>query len=728
MDDPYHLRELPPAPAPALPELDVTIMTDNPETTSIDPKTGALMIEQEDGGVLIDLSGGRKRDATGAKVHGANLAEHIDDIELSRIAEDVLEGIEADKQSRNAWVQTRAEGLKLLALDIEPARTDAANSSAPLEGMSTARSPLLLEAVLRFQANARAELLPAAGPAKVRNDTTTKSEAQKAAEAASGLPPIPDTSEQEANRLEIELNHYFTVIAREYYPDTNRMLFKTGFGGSGFKKAYSCPLRRRPVSESIDADDLIVGDNEIDLHNAPRVTHRIMMRQSVMKRMQLAGQYLDIDLGTPNPAPPDAVGQAENQIQGVDPQNSSQRPNDYKFTVYECYCELDIPGFEHEEDGEPTGLPLPYRVTIDLDSRKVLEIRRRWKESDERCIGVMPIVKYPFVDGLGFYGIGLLHIMGNSTRSVTAAWRMALDSGMFASFPGFLYSKSIGRQDTNVFRVPPGGGLGIDTGGQPMNAAVMPLPYKDATAGLLSIMQHVEESMQRVGMTAELQVGEGRQDAPVGTTLAMIEQATKIQAAVHKGLHAAQGEEFLLIRDLLAEDPDCLICSKNPKREQEWEREALVKALNNCNLVPAADPNTPSHMQRIMKALALKQLAAMSPQLYDPKAVDQRVLEMLGVADPDSLFMPPQPPQAQPPNPLVEVKMAEIAQKDRSDAAKVAIADKNNAAKIGVETIKANTERLELAASAMVHPEAIAAAEQFVTGFAPPFLPGPYQQ
>jgi hypothetical protein len=590
----------------------------------------------------------------------------------------------------------------MLGLKLEQPRSGASNTTAPVDGQSVVRDPVMLEAVLRFQANAQGELLPAAGPVKAMNYGDGSTEADRRAEA-----------------LEKDLNYYLTTTASEYYPDSRRMYFWTGFSGLAFKKVYRCPLRRRPVSESVDATDLIVSDTITDLRNASRITHQISMRRSTMKRMQILGIYRNVDLTQPI-AEPNPVEQKVATVQGISP---SQRPQDQPYTVYECYCELDIPGFEHEENGEPTGLPLPYRVTIDKDSRKVLEIRRNWKEDDEDFQAKIPFVAYPYATGLGFYGIGLLHILGNLTSALTALTREAIDAGMFANFPGFIYSKSNARQMTNEFRIPPGGGVGIETNGLPVQQVVMPLPYKEFGPATMALVQNLREQAQRVGGTADTPVGEGKQDAPVGTTLALIEQATKIEGAVHKALHAAQSEEFKLLCDLLAEDPEALFRGNkrsafgNAKTAEDKQRriEQFRLALEDCDIVPKADPNVPSHMHRVMKAQALKQMTAGNPA-YNPIAVDKRVFAMIDVDDIDQLLAAPQ--AAQPP-PIDPIKAGELQVK--------AMAEQNKQAKMVFDAkekakdreSRQNIEVLKLASSLAVHPESNQIVDEQIVQLAP---------
>lgn len=701
-------------------------------------------VERADGSLLIYLDGRKapREPIESAQQHDANLAAFIDERELGRICDDLLNGIDADEQSRRDWLDRRAAGIKHLALKIENPRSPSADADTAVEGQATVRSPILLDAVMRFQANARGELLPAGGPVKIRNDSTMKTPEREAMEKLAGVPRDAAGANRDirAEMLETTFNRYLTVVDKEYYPDTNRMFFMQGFGGSGFKKVYRCPIRRRPVARVIDAADIIVSDNEVSLHDCQRVTHRIMMRQSVMKRMQLSGTYLDVDVHVPSPPETDAVGEAERDVAGLGVW--SQRPEDYKHTVYETYCELDIAGFEHKEKGKFTGLPLPYRVTIDKDSQTILEVRRNWKENDDRYIARMPIVKYPFVDGMGFYGIGLLNIMGNATAAVTTAWRLALDSAGFSSWPGFLYSDTVGRQDTMTFRVGLGAGVKVNTGGQDIRQHIMDLPYKDVTAGLVQVCTKIEEEARRVGGTPELMVGEGRQDVPVGTTLAMLDQAVKVLDSVHKGMHIAQAEEFALLRDLFREDPESLICA-DPNPTVKWELVELVKALDECNLAPQADPNTPSHTIRVMKAVALVQLVQMAPQKFDITKVIRRVSTMVGMGNVDELLtdqeaqQPPDPKMAkvladaQSDAAEMKLKMAELIQSSQDSQQKSQLqmlearlklmleylqlqaTRETNASRERIEQMNLAQERMQLAQGALIHPEATPVSQTF---------------
>ena len=683
-------------------------MPDSAQTIVVDKDTGDWSIRHDgreqrtepDGTIVI-----RDRVKTKAADDDdfyRNLADTLDEGILSGIASHLIEGIDSDNQSRQDWLQNAAEAIKLLGLKIEPMRSSGADGAAPLEGMSTAHSPLLLEAVLRGQANASGELLPSAGPVKVKNDQpprpqqidgapqdnqpgseqadttdTILSRAKKwlmgdpKAQAEAAVPP--QGADQLAQVLETDLNHYLTTTASEYYPDTKRMLFRVYLFGCEFKKVYNCPLRLRPVSESVPANEVIVNNGATDLKNATRVTHRIRMPHSTLVRMQLAKAYRKSKIVQTPSEQPDQIEKATSVVAGTTLFPSL--PADHRHTIMECYCELDIQGLEHtDEDGDFTGLPLPYKVSIEYETRQVLEVRRDW---DPDLPGLpqrrSTFVKFGFVEGLGFYGLGLMHLLGNTTNTMTSIWRLLLDALMFGNFPGFLYSDSLGKQLTNIFRVPPGAGVPIQlNGAQRLSDVAMPLPYKTPDAVSIQFAQAVETTAQRLGGTADTPVGEGAQNAPVGTTLALIEQDTKIIDAVHKGLHASQSQEFQLLTDRFREDPAAFWrFNGHRKPARAWTEAEFLQALDDCSIAPAADPNTPSQMHRIMRAVARVQLAAMAPPgLVDYRKILAATFRTLG-DDPDEYMIDPAqaaamaaqqqgPPAAPPPDPT---KLLELKQK-----------------------------------------------------------------
>jgi hypothetical protein len=649
----------PPAPgASANDDIVIDIGDDDPDQPQINDEGQILSIEHGDGSVTISMNDkpllpgmGHNRGTDWFR----NLADEIDDGQLGSVAEDLLRGVADDEQSRKDWVDTVATFVKLLGVTIEIPNVSGATDGAPVEGMSRVRHPLLLESVLRFQANARGEFLPADGPMKIRDDSSEGVEMELLAGA-----------------LEKDMNHYLTAHATEYYPDTDRMFFRLGLDGTTFKKVYRCPLRMRPVSETVMANDLIVSNDATDLANARRVTHRLMMSPTTIRRMQIIGAYRDVDLGTPVEPQLDEAQREMRRQQGQT--DATLNPDDRDRQLYEIYCDLDLVGYEHQWKGRASGLEIPYRVTVDVTSHQVLSLVRDYPEPDPADADPLPkrretFVQYTYVPGFGFYALGLGHILGNTTNAITAAWREMLDNGMFANFPGFLIAKAATRQQTSILRVPPGGGQPVDTLGKPITQSVMPLPYN--TTQMPPLMQLVESMATtgaRIGGTAEIQVGEGKQDAPVGTTLALIDQATKIENSVHKRVHTSQAKEFQLLVALFREHPeDFLRCEKKGFSGQTWDEQTFLQALSTCDLVPQADPNTSSQLQRLMKALGVKQLQAQSQSLYDPIAVDTYALKTMGVGNPQQFFVPPQA-MGQPPPQLQQMQAEMKAKQQQADA------------------------------------------------------------
>lgn len=679
-------------PQPAFDPMDVVLGPDVElagDQPVLNDRGDVIQIEHDDGSITISLDGNPLSRGERSSPGGwwDNLVDDISDMELSRIADDLLRGIRDDEQSRTDWIENRAQGIKLLGLRPEMPGLNGAADGAPVEGISRVRHPLLLEAVLRFQANARSELLPTDGPVKIRDDGAATAE----------------ENARLADALEDDLNHYLTSTASEYYPDTDRMLLMLGFGGTAFKKVYFCPLRNRPVSETVDADDLIVNQSATDLRNARRITHRVMMKPSTVKRLQIMGVYRDVELSTPNMEQLDSVQREKREQQGLS--DSTSNPEDRDRLIYECYCELDIAGFEHEWKGKTTGLEIPYRVTIDVSTRKILSVVRNYdEESKELPDARAAFVKYTFVPGFGFYDIGLLNILGNTTNAITAAWRELLDAGMYACFPGFLMSDTGARQNTNVFRVPPGGGALVKTAGGKIGDAIMPLPYKEPSPALMALVNDIAQTGMRIGGTSEQQVGEGRADAPVGTTLAMIEQATKVMNSVHKRMHAAQAEEFRLLVEVFKEHPESF-WQRNKKPAYKWDEATFLRALDDYELVPQSDPNTSSHAQRVMKITALMQLMAMQPALYDPIAVNQAALRAIGFSNPDQ-FMASPGAQASPPPELLQAQAKMRKDDAQAQAAQVTAQARLMEAKAKAQGDGADPAELALKANAQKLQEA----------------------
>ena len=674
-----------PIPAPAAPAQAMTLMVEgqNAGLPQVN-EDGSIEIQLPDGSLQIDLAPKSENEDGGS--FNENLAEILSDAELGVISSEIMEGIEADKQSRSEWLEQVTRGIDLLGLKTESPKIDV-GSSAPLEGMSTVRHPMMQQALLLFQANFRGEMLPGAGPVKVQN-----------------YGPGVQEADDEAETLAEDMNYWFTQVATEYYPDTMRMAYQYGFCGHGIKKVYACPVRRRPVSESVPMDNFIISNTATDLRNAERITQSLKMSKNMLKRMQSVGAYRKLDLQTPSPEPANSLREKVATIEGV--KANSQRPEDYQYDIFECYCYLNIPGHEHkDEDGEETGIALPYRVCIENSSRQILSIHRDWDEDDTDALRKDTFVDYVFIYGFGYYGMGLLHLLGNSAVAATGAWRLFIDALMFANFPGLLYLKRGNRQTNNTFRVAPGSAAPVDGGGnQDIRQTIMALPYKPPDPASIQFIENVIATAERLGGTAQTQIAEGKQEAPVGTTLALLEQQTKAMSAVHKNAHTSQAKEFQLLRELFRQYPETLMSAgkRNRKRRSklQWTTDSVLAALNNYDIVPVADPNTPTHMHRIAKGVIIKQLQGANPSLYDPRAVDTRVMHMAQIEDPQSLFAPPPSPGSQPPNPeIVKAQAAVEKNQVNLQTAAMKVASQN-----ADRQSKERLEQMRLIQTTAVHP------------------------
>jgi hypothetical protein len=676
------------------------VIDEDDNSVRTDPVTGTVETDQPDGGVVVQLDAHRAKAADAQDKFYGNLVDKIDPNLLATIANELHDQISADDRSRGNHLEIRARGLGMLGLELKEPRANVGDTSAAVEGMSTVTNPLLLEACLKGWANAHAELLPSDGPAKVENASNQNNEA----------------TDELAEAFERDINHYLTVTATEYYPDTSHMLlWGTYFGGSGFKKIYRCPMKQRPVSESVDEKDLIVSDTTKDLRSCARITHQIPMRPSVMKRMKLIGAY-KATAPIQQPAPQvNAVDAKIAGIQGTDP--TVQRPEDQPYTIWESQCELDLPEFAPGKfNGE--GIPLPYLVTMDKDSREIMAIRRDWEEDDDDCSRESMYVKYPYVPGPGFYGTGLLNILGNASAALTAAWRLSLDSAMFATFPAFLIAKLGGRQNTSDFRVGPGTGIPIETNNQPIGNIVMNLPYKDVGPGMLALIDKVQQQCQSLGAAGDIPTAEGVANVPVGTMLAQIEQATKVEAAAHKGMHAAQAEEIRMIVKLFKKNPEDFWKSNKVCPANFWNEQNFLQALENCNLVPASDPNTPSHLHRVAKGVALSQLIAI-PAFTPIMDARETLTRILGVMreDPAGIIMPPAAAPAGPPPPDPNMIAAAAKQTQAQTGQFKAQADaQNDAAEIDLKKQQLAGEQsiasVDLAKEMVIHKDDNAAAAQ----------------
>lgn len=687
---------------------------DQGQTIHVDANSGYVKRENADGSVTVMPPGAAKPKKRGAAKFNDNLAEDIDSMVLATIANRLLERIEADLQSRKDWEETAVKGVSLIGVKLEEA-----SAEIGLDGLiSRVKHTGLLGACLASWANSRAELLPVGGPVKVRDDSQEANDeilveaaasqighnggppldaedmqqlagiAGPAPAAPPGAPPQPPPAGKQqvrsalADAFEHDFNHYLTVIDKDYYPDTSRMLMSRALLGCQFKKVYFDPLLRRPVSRWVKGTDLIVSQEAASLSGAARVTERIPMRQSVAKRYQKLKQWRDIPLVAPQ-TEPTPIETAVANIEGIKLLN--HLTEDHLHTIYESYTELGFDGegdLSKDETGKDVGFPLPYRVTIDKMSRLILEIRRNWKKGDPNYEKRRRYVKYGHVPGLGFYDWGFVHLLGNPQRAATVIEQTLIDCGMLNSFPGGIMAKSPGsRQRTTEVRMAPGEWTVMDTGGLPVSDFAMPLPYKEPSATLQAVGVDIASQMKQIAGIVELPVGEGRVgNTPVGTIMAYIEAVTKVPSAIHKDDHVAQQEEFELLKELFEEDPAALVRgAKKPKRQ--W---AAAQEIADQDLVPAADPNTPSQTHRLMKASLRVQLAGM-PQfagIPNQRGIWESTMRVLGDSNPREYTMPQQPAAPPPPDPKVVVANIKLQGEQQKAAAQAANDERDHQARM----------------------------------------------
>lgn len=572
--------------------------------------------------------------------HDVNLADILPESVLSSLCDELMQGIEEDINSSSEWEQTIASAMEMLGLKISPGGIEQGEGT-----ISKIHSTLMIEAIVTYQSEYGAEMLPAQGPVKVEDNDTEQGGMRSRA----------------ATALEQDMNHFLTDVAKEFYPEEYRKAFSQCFMGEAYKKIYHHPIKSRPYSEYVSALDMIVSNDITCLENANRKTHRIKMRQPVMLRMQSLGIYRDIPLDQPTPE----ATPGEEKIASIEgmttPSQSPALPQDAPHELYETYTELDLPSYGAAlKYGHDDMLPCPFKVTIDRATRKIIELRRNWKKGDETYQERNRFVKYTYIPGFGFRGLGVAHLLGQTQRATTAITRELIDAGMFASFPGWLQaSAGFGQNRTNQIRVMPGRGITIETGGMPIRESVMELPYKEPSPTLFSMIGGLMDNGRKLVGSAMVPVGEGTQNMPVGTMLAMVEQATKPMAAIHKRNHTSQQHEFQLLKELFREDPEAL-WRFNDVPPDPNHRMLLTAALRDMKFVPASDPNTPSNVHRIARGAALYEMAKADPESFQKMEVYDELLTILRF-NPQKLLKPPPPPgQGGPPqNPKIqEIQLA----------------------------------------------------------------------
>ena len=587
------------------------------------------MTEDEDGGVTFDLDPQQSIDedmAAAMANHGANLATVMDERDLEQLAGDLMNGYESDRSSREEWEQSYINGLDLLGFTYEE-RTE------PFEGASGVTHPLLAEAVTQFQAQAYKELLPAGGP--VRTQVVGLSTPERIAQA---------------DRVKEYMNYQIVHAMDEYDPDMDQMLFHLPLAGSTFKKVYYDEAKGRAVARFVPVENLVVSFTATDLASAERVTHVLAVSENEMAESQFYGFYRDVEL-SPGQIKRGEISDAIDKLSGQEPSS-----NDEGYNVLEIHTYLNLPGFEDRDaEGEETGVALPYVVTIEENSGEVLAIRRNWKEGDTKRTPNAYFVHYKFLPGLGFYGLGLVHMIGGLSRAATSLLRQLIDAGTFANLPAGFKARGIRIADSDV-PLQPGEFRDIDAPGGNMREAIMPLPYKDPSPTLQNLLGFLVGAGQRFAAIADMQVGEGDQTAAVGTTMAMMERGTKVMSAIHKRLYNAQKNEFKILARIFGETTQSY-----PYEIQGAEPQVAAQDFDNrVDVLPVADPNIFSMAQRVTLAQAQLQLAQTNPQMHNLHEAFRRMYEALGVQNIE-LILPP-PPQPQPSDPAAENAKALMGQ------------------------------------------------------------------
>ena len=576
------------------------------------PKQPIEMTPTEDGGMEIDFDPAAMAMSTGAAAdQNANLAEFLEEDVLDPIGADLMQSFEDYKSSRDDWEQSYIKGLDLLGFKYED-RTE------PFQGASGATHPVLAEAVTQFQSLAYKELLPADGPVRTR------------------VMGKPDKAKSDqAERVREFMNYQLMCEMPEYEPEFDQMLFNLPLAGSAFKKVYYDVPLGRCVSKFVPAEDLVVPYSATSLDDADTIMHVIKMPANEMRKLQVSGFYADIELGTPSFSE-DEVKEEQRDLEGT-----SGTSKDEIFTLVECHTELDLDGFEDMgQDGEPTGIKLPYIVTVEETTGKVLSIRRNFDAQDPTRRRKDYFVHFKFLPGLGFYGFGLIHMIGGLSRTATAALRQLLDAGTLSNLPAGFKMRGIRVRD-EAQPLQPGEFRDVDAPGGTLQGAFQMLPYKGPDQTLLQLMGVVVQAGQRFASIADMQVGDGNQSAAVGTTVALLERGSRVMSAIHKRLYASMKKEFMLLSDVFA----MYLPPEYPYDVVGGQRQ--VKATDfdaRIDIIPVADPNIFSQTQRIQLAQTGLQMAMSNPGMHNLYSAYKAMYEALGVKDIDALL----PPVAQP--------------------------------------------------------------------------------
>lgn len=595
---------------------EVTVPVDKSREEQIEEAAQILVDEEE---ILID---DEIEQAAPEPDFYANLVDFVSDDALESLSSDLLQSIHSDKESRADWERTYTDGLKYLGMKFDEQRSE------PFEGSSGVIHPILAEAVTQFQAQSYKEMLPAQGPVK------TQIIGQRTADV-----------ESQADRVKEFMNFYIMNVMKEYDPELDQLLFYLPLAGSAFKKIYYDFVLGRAVAKFVPPEDLIVPYEATDLFSAERITHVISMSTNEVKKQQLSGFYANIDIPDSGYlAESDEVEDEIDSIQGVHPSYTEHRNR----TIYEVHTVLDLEGFEDKgEDGEETGLKLPYIVTIDEQSEKVLAIRRNFNPDDALKNKINYFVQYKFLPGLGFYGLGLSHMIGGLSKASTSILRQLIDAGTLANLPAGFKARGMRIRD-EASPLQPGEFRDIDTTGGSLRENLIPLPVKEPSQVLYNLLGLLVDSGKRFAAIADMNIGDVNQAMPVGTTVALLERGTKVMSAIHKRLHYSQRLEFALLAKVFQEylPPEYVF--------ETGSGPATIKGQDfddRVDVIPVSDPNIFSQSQRISMAQELLQMVQSNPEVHGPNGVYEayrRMYAALGVDNIESLLQPPADPTPQP--------------------------------------------------------------------------------
>jgi hypothetical protein len=546
-----------------------------------------------------------------------NLAEDMDQSAIESMAGDLCGDIENDKNSRKDWEKAYTEGLKLLGLQYEE-RTE------PWNGASGVFHPMITEAVVRFQSETITETFPAQGP--VRTKILGKQTPEK---------------QDAAIRVEFDMNYELTEVMREFRPEHERMLWSLPATGSAFKKVYYDPSLGRQVSMFVPAEDIILPYGATDLDTCYRVTHVMRKTKNEIVKLQQAGFYRDIEL-------PDPSKEQTNIQKAKDKETGFSDLNDERYIIYECHVDLDLDGYEDTDgDGEETGIGLPYVVTLIKGTNDVLAIRRNWKEDDDLRLKRQHFVHYQYIPGFGAYGFGLFHLIGGFAKSATSIMRQLVDAGTLSNLPGGLKSRGL-RIKGDDTPIQPGEFRDVDIGSGALRDNILPLPYKEPSSVLYQLLGTIVEEGRRFAATADMKVSDMSAQAPVGTTLALLERQLKVMSAVQARLHYSFKQELQLLAGLIRDytDPEY---DYDPDKSN---RRAKQEDYNHVDIIPVSDPNAATMSQRVVQYQAVIQMAQMAPDIYDLPQLHRQMLAVLGIKDADKLV--PLPDDQKPKDPVSE--------------------------------------------------------------------------